>query len=191
MENNERSHLPADDQDDPRPWPTSNLPRKVHGKQFSKDYQPSGHAKSLGWWKKQRGRKMIKALLEMPFDSMVPINPNHPALGLTENPLRRLAAEYFQVPEAAITVEMIMAMRQIGLAIQKTDTAAFDSVYNKVYGKPQADLPDEAAVPIINIQIGITPDIPEIKETEHEDEQDNSLDSSNSANGSGDISLDD
>lgn len=157
------------DEQNPDQSQENNLPVRNNPGDFGRQSQPSGAAKSLGWWKKRQGRKMIKALLQLKFEGDVP-DPANPGK-LIPNPIKRQAANYFGVPQELITVEMIMAMRQVGLAVQKGDTQAFDAVWNKAYGKPPAnEIEDgEDVKPIINITIGKgTEDLPEISEDEND-----------------------
>ena len=145
------------------------LPR---GKMFSATYQPDGARKGAGMWKKKKGRQLLEMLLALPFDGGdVPIDPKNPNSLHIPNPIKRRASEYFQMPEAMITVEMIMSMKQIAVAIQKDDTAAFNSIWEKAYGKPKELVEEkEVPIPVININvIAASSDIPEIKTKEDED----------------------
>lgn len=143
---------------------------KVNGVMFSKDYQPSNEAKRYGHWKKKRGKQMMKALLALPFNSLVPADHKDPNSPLIPNPLKKQAADYLGVPEQMITVEMIMAIKQLAMAVQKNDTSAFNAVWEKAYGKvKEDDDEDKAPPPVINITIGNVPDnVPEITESESE-----------------------
>lgn len=169
MEENSNGQETSDERQGPN-WPESNLPAKNPGR-FTADNQPSGAQKSLGWWKKRRGRKMIRALMQLQFDGDI-IDPNTKQVVTSE--VKKAAAIYFGLPEGLITVEMVMAMRQIGLAIQRGDTNAFNSAWEKAYGKPK-EIDDEdtegIGPPVINIYLGDQPDFPEIKENEHDEKE--------------------
>lgn len=145
--------------------------RQLPGRPFSAENQPSGEAKSYGWWKKRKGKQMLKALMEMKFDGgQIPVDPNDYSKGSIPNPVLRQAAAYFNMPEEFITVEMIMAMKQVALAVQKNDTSAFNAVWDKAYGKPKED---EEAIKLPPPEIKFVPygtedGLPEILENEKE-----------------------
>lgn len=143
---------------------------------FSKDYQPPGWKKSLGQFKKNKGRKMLRALLELPFEGGDVDDPDNPGKKIP-NPLKKQAAAYFGMPEELITVEMIMAMRQIGLSVQKGDTAAFHGVWEKSYGRPVEDNSSPPPPPVLEIKVitGMDNELPAILEKENEDYEDRNI----------------
>jgi hypothetical protein len=113
---------------------SSPKPRGRHGKmgpdtgvKFSKDYQPSGAAKSAGKLAKKRGQELAKAVLELTFK------------GMKDSGLKKLAAEYFGIDEKEITIEMMLLFRQAEKAIQKADTNAFNAYMNRAFGMPKQE----------------------------------------------------
>jgi CRISPR/Cas system CMR-associated protein Cmr5 small subunit len=145
--------------------------------QFTSENQPTGAQMSLGWWKKRKGKLMIQALLQMAFDG-TSIDPE--TQKKRDNEIKKQAAIYFNVPEIAITNEMIMTMKQIALAVQKNDTAAYNSVLDRAYGKPKEHVEvEEVAAPklVFNYgtigmpdkeQVSKPEDAPEISESEND-----------------------
>jgi hypothetical protein len=105
-----------------------------HPHLFSKDNQPSGEVKSAGWWKKKKGRQLLRHLLELDFDGEM-LDPKTGKK--VENTLKRDVAMYMKVPIESVTVEMVLFCKQIALAAQKNDTAAFNTVIDNAYGKPK------------------------------------------------------
>lgn len=103
-------------------------------KPFSKDNQPPGDVKSAGWWKKKKGREMLRHLLQLDFDGTT-IDPMTGAK--VPNKIREQVAEYMGVPIESVTNEMVLFAKQIGLAIQKNDTQAAALVLNNAYGQPK------------------------------------------------------
>ena len=95
---------------------------------FTKDTQPSGAAKSAGWKKKTKGVELAKAVLNLAFK------------GAKDSELKKLAAEYFAIPEDKITVEVMLLFRQAEKAIQKADTAAFKAVMERAHGLPSSSI---------------------------------------------------
>lgn len=126
--------------------------RIVNAGHFSSTNQPSPEAKSAGWWKKRKGKDVLKALLQLKFDGS-----HLDSLGqiIIPNKIRQQASLYFGVPEAYITVEMIAAMKQLAMAIQTGDTNAFNAIWEKAYGKTKESDDDggDGSRPIINIMI--------------------------------------
>lgn len=117
---------------------------------FSSDNQPTGEQKSRGWWKKRRGKKLLQSILNLDFDGTT-VDPSTGEK--QQNIVKKQAAIYFQIPEEFITVEMIMSFRQIGMAIQRGDTSAYNSVMDRAFGKPK-EVPEieEYVVPVINFE---------------------------------------
>lgn len=178
------------DENKPEDNGADQLPAKVNSSYFTSSNQPTGARKSMGWFKKKQGRKLMKALLQMTFEGDVLEG------GTTiPNPIKQQASVYFGIPPHLITVEMVMAMRQIGLAIQKGDTNAFNSAWEKAYGKsiPLDDDDDIEEKPlVVNLHLGpeSVNNFPEIKETEHEQESnagDNGLGGSDVSEGDNNI----
>ncbi len=103
--------------------PRSGLPAP-NGPKYSKENQPSPEAKKAGWAKKRAGKLLSQFILEQGYK------------GLKDSALRKGMAEYFNVPEDKITVEMMMTFRQIEKAITKADTEAFKAIMDRAHGKP-------------------------------------------------------
>ena len=101
---------------------------------FTSESQPSGEQKSRGWWKKKKGRFLMQALLNLDFNG-TQIDPE--TQQKQENQIKKQASAYFNIPEAFITNEMIMNMKQMAKAINTGDTQAFNSVMDRAYGKPK------------------------------------------------------
>jgi hypothetical protein len=106
----------------------------ANGKKFTKDYQPSGEAKSAGKLAKKRGQELAKSILDLAFK------------GMQDSQLKKSAAEYFGIDPSEITVEMMLLFRQAEKAIQKADTNAFNAYMNRAFGMPkqQTELSGEA-----------------------------------------------
>lgn len=142
-------------------------PARVYGKPFTSTDQPTGAQKSLGWWKKKKGRELLRAMLDLPFDGAM----DDPVTGQkVDNKIRKQVAQYMNLPEELVTVEMVLFVKQIALAAQKNDTGAFNTVIENAYGKPKETIItelDEKPVININIQAGVQ-DAPPIAESEEE-----------------------
>lgn len=91
-----------------------------NGKTFSKEYQPSGEAKSAG----HRKKRMLKELLEATF------------IGPKRSKVKMKAAEYLGVDPESLTVEDLLHFKQIEIAISKGNTFAYQAVMDRAYGKP-------------------------------------------------------
>lgn len=104
-------------------------PPKEH--QFTADKQPPPDAKRAGWDKKKKGKEMLQALMEVAFK------------GSATSTMKRDVADYFGIPVEDINVEIMMAMRQCEKAIKNSDTAAFNTIWDRVHGKPTMGDGDE------------------------------------------------
>lgn len=100
---------------------TTNKRPPLQGKKFSKEYQPSGEAKSKGKVKS----RLLKDILEMAF------------VGPKGGRLKKAAAAYLDIQEEDLTVEDILHIRQIQVAVSKQNTFAYNSIMNRVYGLPK------------------------------------------------------
>lgn len=115
-------------------------------KQFSSTYQPSPQAKSAGLLKRKTGVELARAILQLSFE------------GAKDSPLKKAAAEYFNVSEEEITVEMMLLFRQAEKAVQKGDTRAFEAVMDRAHGKAKQAVDvtsnGESMKPVIKIGYG-------------------------------------
>ena len=103
------------------------FPKGVSGnpsRKFTTFNQPSPDAKVAGKLKKRRGRELVGIVLDLCFR------------GKQNSHLKQQAAEYFQLPEQEITVEIMLLLKQAERAIQKADTHAFSALMDRAYGKP-------------------------------------------------------
>jgi hypothetical protein len=100
---------------------------KQYGQQtrFAKDNQPPPENKAAGQLKAKQGQALALAILKMKYKG-----PKGGELG-------KLMAEYFDVPESEITVEMMMDFRQIEKAIAKNDTNAWSAMKSRAFGQPK------------------------------------------------------
>src|SRR5690349_11285957 len=83
----------------------------LKGRTFSKDYQPSGEAKSKG----KRKARLLKDIFELAF------------VGPKGGKMKKAAAAYLNIPEEEISVEDMLHIRQIQAAISKQNTFAYNS----------------------------------------------------------------
>lgn len=109
------------------------------GQRFDSNKQPSGAAKSAGWLRKKRGTELCKSILELAFK------------GAKNSEIKKAAAEYYNIPESEITVEMMMLFRQAEKAIQKADTHAFNAIMNRAHGLPKETIDITDKTFIVNV----------------------------------------
>ena len=128
------------------------LPANAQKTKFTSEYQPSGDAKSRGWWKKKKGKHLMQALLNLDFSGDL---MDEKTKQIQENNIKNQAAAYFNIPKEFITVEMVMSMKQVAKSIQFGDTGAFNSVMDRAYGKPKEHIEvEEHKTPQIVLNFG-------------------------------------
>lgn len=106
-------------------------PKKV----FSKDRQPPGKNKSEGKLIKKRGAELAMAVLNLTFKGLA-----ENAKGEKTSELKKMAADYFGIPQNKITVELMLHLRQAEKGIKKSDTIAYTALMNRAFGLPKQDL---------------------------------------------------
>jgi len=101
------------------------MPRKSirnDGKKFSKEYQPSGEAKSKGKRKKRVLKDLAEALVS--------------GEGLEK--AKKTAAEVgLDLLDDEYSLEITMTLRQVEKALKKGDTSAFSAAMDRLRGKPK------------------------------------------------------
>lgn len=100
--------------------------------QFSSLRQPTTEQRKEGWRRKRRGAELARAVLDLYFR------------GKENSKLKKEAAEYFDVPIDDISVEAMMLFKQVQRAMERGDTAAFNAVMDRAFGK--AKQPTEISV---------------------------------------------
>jgi hypothetical protein len=98
------------------------------GVKFTAENQPSSESKKKGWAKKKAGSDLAKALLGLKYN------------GPANSKLKAEIAAAFGVKEDAITVEMMMTLRQVEKSIAKNDTYAFNAIMDRAHGKPKQQM---------------------------------------------------
>ncbi len=136
---------------DPKRFGNSYLPTV-----FTKERQPDPErrkAKYIG----KKGRDLIRAVLEEKFKN---------------DDIKAQAAEYFEVDVEEITNELMLVFAQVGKAINKQDTFAFDVIMTRAYGKPRDVIEEEdREAPAIIIQPLAASEAPPIEEAEADQQQ--------------------
>jgi uncharacterized protein YneR len=132
---------------------------------FGKSYLPTVWTKEnnprpeqkRGKYGGKTGRALIKAVLEAKFQN---------------EEIKRQAAEYFEVDVDEITNELMIVFAQVGKAVNKQDTFAFDVLMTRAYGKPKDIIVEEDVdAPQIIVQpIQAQADTPPIGESEIEND---------------------
>lgn len=150
--------------------------------QFTTENQPAGHLKSLGWLKKKKGRNLFRAIMQLPLDgtNFVPKKDKEGNDVIDEQGnvvlidqlaiVRKQAANYFNMPEELVTVEMVIFMKQAARAIQLNDTNAAQFSVDQSYGRPKEHIEvEEVAKPEVKLIIGQDPSqLPPIAHSEAE-----------------------
>lgn len=90
------------------------------GKQFSKDYQPSGEAKKRGKLKKKLLKDISEMIIAGDFEQ------------IAEN-----VARAFGISPREIDVETLADLRQLQKAITTGDTRAYNSFKDRLRGRPK------------------------------------------------------
>jgi hypothetical protein len=105
------------------------------GKKFSKDYQPTPQAKSMGAIRRYSLRDMLRVVPDNSFD------------GSTKD-YATLVSKFLKIPRESVDLETIMFFRQIEKAILAGDTKAFRAMAEYSIGKPrQEDGPPPPVTP--------------------------------------------
>jgi len=120
----------SENRDEPKEF---EKPVYVPGKPFSKDNQPDPEKKSAGWWKKQKGRQLLRSLMQHDYQGTELDEHQNPIPDTIKNQV----AAYMNVPIETVTVEMCIFVMQIGKAIKLKDTQAANLVVDNAYGKPK------------------------------------------------------
>ena len=90
--------------------------------QFTSDNQPSPEAKKKGWQKKRLLKDLADILLQ----------------GDKLNEFKKLAKDLgIDLTDEEMTLEVAMSLKQAEKAIQKGDTSAYNSVMDRLKGRPQ------------------------------------------------------
>ena len=98
-------------------------PGNVHGKGFTSENQPTTDAKIRGKKKAALLKNVAKQLVGGGVkEALIPL------------------AEYLEIDIDSIDLEMAMHMKQMELALKKGDTVAYNSVMNRLLGKPKEDV---------------------------------------------------
>ncbi len=93
---------------------------------FTAERQPETEARKKGWLKRKKAKDLVKEIMSLDF---VGANPE----------FRENMARYFGVEPEELSVEGALVMAQLAPAINKGDTAAFNSIMDRAYGKPKED----------------------------------------------------
>ena len=94
-------------------------------KQFSKENQPSGEAKSKGWKKKRELKDLANALITGDAKKNAAATAQLVGIDLSDQ-------EY--------TIEVIMTLKQIEKALEVGDTKAYNAAMDRMQGKPKQSL---------------------------------------------------
>ena len=93
--------------------------------QFSSDNQPSPEAKKKGWQKKRLLKDLADILLQ----------------GHKLNEFKTLAKDLgIDLTDDEMTLEVAMSLKQAEKAIQKGDTSAYNSVMDRLKGRPMQEI---------------------------------------------------
>lgn len=138
--------------------------RKLIGKPFGPDNQPSSEAKKKGWLKKKRNRELVQYLLSRPWKK-----------SRMNKDLDESMKEFFNISDEEaeeLTYEAVMYLKQMAMAIKHGDNTAAAMLYERAFGKPvqTIDFGGSDTPPAINITVGDSPDVPPIADTDNEDE---------------------
>jgi hypothetical protein len=101
------------------------FPKGVSGnpsKKFTSNNQPSPAAKVKGRLKKKRGVELIRCILEL--------------YGKENLTVKKQAADYFGIAQNEINIETLLILQQVQKAIEKSDSYAFNTIMDRLYGKP-------------------------------------------------------
>lgn len=112
-------------------------PEKKGQHRFSSEHQPDRQKRAAGQHKRKVQKDVLRMVMQMKF------------AGAADSKLKKSIALYFGIDPRRLTVELMMHMRQAEKAIQKADTYAYNSVMDRLYGKPKQ-----------NLGLGSDPDFP-------------------------------
>lgn len=148
------NELPAEENINPEPTPKRFGPGTMNGNEtgrsFTSTNQPSSEAKSRG----QKKRYGLKKLLDITTPGRVGTNQINYA---------QLAADFYGIEIEDVTIRMIMDFRQIEKSVAKADTAAYEAIMNRAYGKPGQPLTGANNTPLMPIEhkiIHVTSNVP-------------------------------
>ena len=95
------------------------------GKKFSSENQPTAEAKKKGWQKKRLLKDLADILLQ----------------GDKLNEFKKLAEDLgIDLTDDEMTLEVAMSLKQAEKAIQKGDTSAYNSVMDRLKGRPMQEI---------------------------------------------------
>lgn len=93
------------------------------GKTFSKDYQPTGNAKSKGKKKKRFARELVTEMLQMPYKFAA------------DSQVKKQLIQNFGNEIVEMTVGEVMTLQQMQKAIMKADTIAYSTLLDQAFGR--------------------------------------------------------
>jgi hypothetical protein len=141
--------------DQPKHDPNMLPAKRVVGKPFGEDNQPSSEAKKAGWLRKKRNKELAQYILGRSWKENRMNKDMHAQMkeffGLGDDELEEL------------TYEAVIMMKQVAMAIKNGDNTAAQQLFERAFGKPMQTIgiTDDGTPPQINITIqqvtGVTP----------------------------------
>lgn len=129
---------------------------------------PSVESKKAGWAKRRRNRELFQFILDQKFHGE----------GMLEG-FKKSLKQYFNIDDDEIkdlTNEAVIILKMVGMAIERGDMTAAQTLFDRAYGKPKEFNPmtdGEEGKPIINITV--VDNAADIKEVEDDNLQSNDL----------------